>query len=1014
MTVNHGQPAQHPLSSTLIATDAVMRGRATARPYLHSRVIQDRTLPPPGAVWYMDFTGTMTPSHPHRYTVYAGLVDLGSSYGRAFPDHFSSAAVARKAYETFAADLTALMGLTHPIKPQLVISDQGSAYMAHHFREFLTSGHVNHRPAVTYTATQNAPIERKWGTWFATARILLASARLPPTFHPFAVQTAVWLWNRLPLPSRGNISAFFALTRQMADLLYLRAFGCLAYATIPVAARKGDRHFTDRGVACLYMGPSESVSGMVIYLPSTKTVTTTTNAICYEDRCPGVSPPFDWMGVFTQTHTPHTELDTNVATNVNAPTVNAQPHLLSPALITPPADTAAAAAPPPADDPDPAVTANANARPVDGVLAPQPPPLRRSSRTFTQAPQHNISLNDQQSQRYRDMPVRTTGHGLTACMLRLLACSAIISPALAYQADIDDVSTGVERGHVAHAFAVTHTAEMGDVTIPRGYGAAMRSQHAPYWREAIAKELRGLIENATWTTVQARSLPSHVNVMMCHFVFALKRLKDGTIDKFKARLVANGASQIYGIDFTRIFSTVVKAATVRVFLAVVTALDYDLTSVDIRQAYLQAELHEDLYMQMPPGLPNTDAHGNRLVLKLRKTLYGLKQAGREWNILIVQFFVSYGFVQSKVDTCLFQLIQESLVLIVLLYVDDIMIASNDKAFRAAFVSALADKFPTDDKGACDWIIGLKITRDRPTRTLVLSQELYVSDLLKRHAASLEHCRRYTSPMDHKAHLTPDMSPPLGSQEYVDFHAQRAEYMSIVGGILWLANMTMPELSYAASQLSRYVSNPGPQHYSACIRVLCYLQSAAPARLFFKPNTDAPLVVYVDSNWATKFSSSGGMFFFMGCLIGWFSKVQRSVSFSSTEAELFGTILAAREAIWFRLLLEVFGYVQTAPTTIYSDNKSCIELSYDPVAFKKTKHIVLAADGLRDYVARLVIRIAYIPGPINVADMLTKPLSPADFTRILNLLATMVGSNAPQSPPPSAPVLALRAADAHTP
>jgi hypothetical protein len=269
-------------------------------------------------------------------------------------------------------------------------------------------------------------------------------------------------------------------------------------------------------------------------------------------------------------------------------------------------------------------------------------------------------------------------------------------------------------------------------------------------------------------------------------------------------------------------------------------------------------------------------------------------------------------------------------------------------------------------------------------------------------------------MDHKAHLTPDMSPPLGSQEYVDFHAQRAEYMSIVGGILWLANMTMPELSYAASQLSRYVSNPGPQHYSACIRVLCYLQSAAPARLFFKPNTDAPLVVYVDSNWATKFSSSGGMFFFMGCLIGWFSKVQRSVSFSSTEAELFGTILAAREAIWFRLLLEVFGYVQTAPTTIYSDNKSCIELSYDPVAFKKTKHIVLAADGLRDYVARLVIRIAYIPGPINVADMLTKPLSPADFTRILNLLATMVGSNTPQSPPPSAPVLALRAADAHTP
>jgi hypothetical protein len=583
------------------------------------------------------------------------------------------------------------------------------------------------------------------------------------------------------------------------------------------------------------------------------------------------------------------------------------------------------------------------------------------------------------------------------CMAYIMACCCPVynySSAVAYHSSVDDVTDFVENGNTAHGMAVTHTVELGDVTIPQGVKAAQSSAHWPYWRDAIAKELKGLIENATWKIMLLADIPKHANVMRCHFVFALKRLADGTIDKFKARLVANGNSQIEGVDFDQIFSTVVKAVTIRIVLAIACQLDYELTSVDIRQAYLQAELSEDMYMMVPPGLPRVDSQGRPLVLKLQKSLYGLKQAGREWNKLLVTFLLAYGFTQSKIDVCLFQYHANGMTILCLVYVDDLILASNTKKARDDFVKAISKRFPTDDKGDCVWIIGLKITRDRDRRSLSISQEMYVQDLLLRHASSIEHTRKYSSPMDDKVSLGPESCPEIGSQAYVDFAPKRYEYMSIVGGILWLANMTMFHLSYAASQLSRFVHNPGPVHYSAAIRVLCYLRDSDSRVLHFNPNPKRPLVIYVDSNWATKFSSSGAMFFFMGCLVTWFSKVQRSASFSSTEAELFGAIMAAREGIWIRMLLSELGYMQTSSTVIYSDNMSCVKLSYDPVSFKKVKHIILAADGLRDFVARLIFSLEYIPGQLNVADILTKAQAHSVFTSLLQAYDHMVTVKSP--------------------
>eukprot|EP00975_Prorocentrum_lima_P037902 7975127-Prorocentrum_lima.AAC.1 len=225
----------------------------------------------------------------------------------------------------------------------------------------------------------------------------------------------------------------------------------------------------------------------------------------------------------------------------------------------------------------------------------------------------------------------------------------------------------------------------------------MRSPWAPYWREAVARELTGLTRLNAWTVVKRRDIPPTANVMRCHFVFAVKIARDNTVERFKARLVADGNTQRHGVDFNHIFSTVVKVATIRLVLIISAARGYYLSSIDIRQAYVQANLTEELYMAPPPGQARVDADGDDVVYRLHRSIYGLKQAGREWNRLLVSFLLSWGLKQSDIDVCLFTYSRSGAVMWILVYVDDLIIACSDPALRAKFVRDLGARFPLDDK-----------------------------------------------------------------------------------------------------------------------------------------------------------------------------------------------------------------------------------------------------------------------------------------------------------------------------
>jgi hypothetical protein len=327
------------------------------------------------------------------------------------------------------------------------------------------------------------------------------------------------------------------------------------------------------------------------------------------------------------------------------------------------------------------------------------------------------------------------------------------------------------------------------------------------------------------------------------------------------------------------------------------------------------------------------------------------------------------------------------ILWVLVYVDDAHIIDNSPALRRRFVDDLGNRFPIEDKGELSWILNVGIWRDRAKRTLTLSQSLYVSDMLQRYSSYVDgaNTRYFVAPLNDKFELSPADSPNPGSSEHAAMSQQREIYMGIIGGILWLANMSRPDLAYAASQLARFMTNPGPAHFAAAVRVLAYLRDTADRHLCFAPNDSMSFDTFVDSNWGSHFSCSGGLFFCHGCPVHWFSKMQRSVSLSSAEAEFFGAMLAAKEVIFIRNLLVDLDIVTSGPSPIFSDSKSAVNMSFDPVAFKKTKHILRAAFFLRDLVARGVLELRHVKGTRMMADILTKPTSRAVFVSLLHLI-----------------------------
>ncbi|KAI3710109.1 hypothetical protein L2E82_39883 [Cichorium intybus] len=501
---------------------------------------------------------------------------------------------------------------------------------------------------------------------------------------------------------------------------------------------------------------------------------------------------------------------------------------------------------------------------------------------------------------------------------------------------------------------------------PKGYKTA--SKHSK-WVIAMQEEVDALHINNTWVLVPR---PTNANVVGSKWVYRTKYKSDGTVDRYKARLVAQGFTQIPGLDYFLTFSPVVKASTVRIVLALAIINNWHLHQLDVKNAFLNGTLTETVYMEQPPGFINPSAPHH--VCLLKKALYGLKQAPRAWFQRLSSFLVSIGFVCSRADTSLFVFKRSSIVLYVLVYVDDIILTGNDEKVIQKFINRLYQEFAITDLGPLNYFLGLEVTYT--PNGLFLSQAKYAYDILSR--AGL---------LDAKPVGTPLNTTELFTTHGTPFH-DPTMYRSLVGALQYLT-ITRPDLSYAVNQASQFLQTPTTTHFQLVKRILRYVKGTISYGLTFDKPTQTRLVGYSDADWArcieTRRSTYGYSIYLGGNLVSWSAKKQPTVSRSSCESEYRAMANAAAEIIWITHLLRELHALPLTQPTILCDNRSALFLSQNPVSHKRAKHIDIDYHFIRELVSSGLLHTKYVPTKRQVADIFTKSLPRPKFEQFRGML-----------------------------
>ncbi|EOY00276.1 Cysteine-rich RLK (RECEPTOR-like protein kinase) 8, putative [Theobroma cacao] len=454
-------------------------------------------------------------------------------------------------------------------------------------------------------------------------------------------------------------------------------------------------------------------------------------------------------------------------------------------------------------------------------------------------------------------------------------------------------------------------------------------------------ELKALEDNGTWSIVP---LPSNCHAVGCKWVYKVKLHANGSIERYKARLVAKGYNQVEGFDYQETFSPIAKQTTVKVFFALTAAYNWHLSHHDVNNAFLDGDLAEEVYMEIPQGYSIKGEYPNsssKMVCRLHKSLYGLKQASRQWNAKLTASIVKYGFKQSTSDYSLFTMrtINGDFVAL-LVHVDDIFIASNSTQTEFDVKNFLSSQFKLKDLGKVKYFLGLEVARS--PEGISICQRKYTLDLLEEYG--LLGPKPVSTPIDYNHRL----SKVSEGNELVD----ATSYRQLVGKLL----------------------------------VLKYLKKAPGQGILMKSKNNLKISGYSNSDWAgcldTRKSITGYCIFIGDSLVSWKSKKQSVVARSSAEAEYRAMATTCCEIIWLKYLMSDFGINDSEAINLYSDSQSAIHISRNPVHHERTKHIEMDCHFIREKVLTGVIKPLHISTDSQLSDIFTKALQPRQFYKLL--------------------------------
>ena len=512
------------------------------------------------------------------------------------------------------------------------------------------------------------------------------------------------------------------------------------------------------------------------------------------------------------------------------------------------------------------------------------------------------------------------------------------------------------------------------------------------WKVAMRREYDSIQERGVFKPVK---LPAGRKAIGLRWTYDHKYNPDGTIirGKEKARLVSQGFSQ-RPEDYGDTYSPVAKMTSIRIVLAYAAYYDYELLTFDVKTAFLNAHLPNEIYCKQIPEFPEKDP---TLVLLCIRAIYGLKQSSREFYKLLrstlegigltcceVDHGVFYGrFSTPPDDTIPMPSNGTDLFIIIPVHVDDGLAATNSIPLYSWVIARMNEKFTTIDQGAAALYLGIRIVRDRKQRKLWLSQKALITDLLETH--NLLDAHASSVPL----HFNLSSPPPLAPNALPDIHDNdiKVYYQRMVGSILYLALCTRPDIAYAAMALGQYNTNPSRSHLLAAKGVLRYLAGTIDLALEYNfeqapvgeqatamiPNNCA----FMDADWASdetnRCSISGYAFFLYAALVSWSAVKQKTVALSSTEAEYMSMLHAMREAIWLRLFITSLTLPLPRPFPLLCDNQSALNIASTEAISSRSKHIDVRYHFLQEHLHSGSFATQWVPTNDMAADILTKPL-----------------------------------------
>ena len=500
---------------------------------------------------------------------------------------------------------------------------------------------------------------------------------------------------------------------------------------------------------------------------------------------------------------------------------------------------------------------------------------------------------------------------------------------------------------------------------------AMTLPQWPQWLAAMEEEMCHIKELGTWELVLR---PAEGNVVRCKWVYKLKRDEKGQVSRYKARLVAQGFTQVPRVDYVDTFTPVVKFLTLRVLLALAASHDWEIHQMDVKNAYLNGKLTETIYMKQPPNF--IDSAKPVHVCQLVHSLYGLRQSGCIWYQTLASTFKLLSFEVCAVDHTVFVLHDVEGKVIIAASTDDLLMISDHLKKIEAVKGGLERYFEMTDLGEACWLLGVKIRHNRAKQTLSLLQGAYVQTLLSQFG--LENANTVTSPMDPGVHLTKSQSPATENEKE---DMVNVPYRKLIRLLMYAAMATCPDIAHTVTALSQFLENPGCAHWQAAQRVLKYLKGTADFGLMYglADSVGMPAgkpVGYTDADFASQehwHSVSGYVFSMHGGAISWSSKTQAIIVLSSTEAEYIASTHAAKEAKWLVMLLSEIGAEAPRPFPILADNQSAIALTKDNAFHSCTKHIDIPYHYVREAVEKGDLRLNCVQTDLNLANIFTKPL-----------------------------------------